>query len=210
MFKKYLRPFFLNKINFCLDINSKIDYSFFNLNKNSKFKGAEMELIALKIRLEKMKKVSEMDLSVLNEKISKIEKDFSERIKRVEEFAKKENVSISINGNYALSVRIKEELGVYLSPSYVKSFNDYTARIEKKYLLWYQLRDQFLNFYSLANSQILSNRIKTKYSFDKEDKNVKVIREFKNGYSEYEKTQEILEVVLLAKHIREIFEPTTK
>ena len=210
MFKKYLRPFFLNKINFCLDINSKIDYSFFNLNKNSKFKGAEMELIALKIRLEKMKKVSEMDLSVLNVKISKIEKDFSERIKRVEEFAKKENVSISINGNYALSVRIKEELGVYLSPSYVKSFNDYTARIEKKYLLWYQLRDQFLNFYSLANSQILSNRIKTKYSFDKEDKNVKVIREFKNGYSEYEKTQEILEVVLLAKHIREIFEPTTK
>lgn len=210
MFKKYLRPFFLNKINFCLDINSKIDYSFFNLNKNSKFKGAEMELIALKIRLEKMKKVSEMDLSVLNEKISKIEKDFSERIKRVEEFAKKENVSISINGNYALSVGIKEELGVYLSPSYVKSFNDYTARIEKKYLLWYQLRDQFLNFYSLANSQILSNRIKTKYSFDKEDKNVKVIREFKNGYSEYEKTQEILEVVLLAKHIREIFEPTTK
>lgn len=210
MFKKYLRPFFLNKINFCLDINSKIDYSFFNLNKNSKFKGAEMELIALKIRLEKMKEVSEMDLSVLNEKISKIEKDFSERIKRVEEFAKKENVSISINGNYALSVGIKEELGVYLSPSYVKSFNDYTARIEKKYLLWYQLRDQFLNFYSLANSQILSNRIKTKYSFDKEDKNVKVIREFKNGYSEYEKTQEILEVVLLAKHIREIFEPTTK
>lgn len=210
MFKKYLRPFFLNKINFCLDINSKIDYSFFNLNKNSKFKGAEMELIALKIRLEKMKEVSEMDLSVLNEKISKIEKDFSERIKRVEEFAKKENVSISINGNYALSVGIKEELGVYLSPSYVKSFNDYTARIEKKYLLWYQLRNQFLNFYSLANSQILSNRIKTKYSFDKEDKNVKVIREFKNGYSEYEKTQEILEVVLLAKHIREIFEPTTK
>lgn len=165
-----------------------------------------MKLAELKTKLEKLKNLSEMDLSELNKKIDEVEKKINEGIKRVKKVAEEENINIEIHGSYTVGSVLFSELGVYLKQTYVKEFNEYTAKINKRFLLWYQVRDSIFDFYKLINSEISNNKIKSTYSFDQENEQVKILKEYKNGKIDYEKNQDLLDIIFLAKKIKENFE----
>lgn len=160
-----------------------------------------MKTTDAKVALENGLRLMRQDLSDTNALINAVEVKAKEDVEEIEAMAKEKNVCVSVDVKYTTGSRLKDVLGVFLSPSYNYDLKKYTAQVSQKHLLWYAVRDSIYDFYSLKNATVKKNTIKAnKLRID----DLEIEKSYQNGNVGYRKTKELLDLVKLAKELNEV------
>lgn len=165
-----------------------------------------MKVEYIKTRLTELVKAMETPLDELNAKILQAEQRANKDIERIKSFSEQyPDINISIDEKSTIAEYVKNEVGIYKHPEYVKELEAYTARFHAKFLLWYAVRDNFYDIYFFANAVtkkdviVFNNSGKTYIPINKED--ITIIKECQNGSIYIKRTPELDECIELAKKL---------
>jgi len=149
-----------------------------------------------------MKTLSEMPLSMLNERIEKAETKAKNDIANIKAF---QDQFPRVNANYdeasTMANYIKDEIGLYIKPSFVREFNDYTSRFHSEFLVHYAIRDNVYGYFQLIGADIGKDSIcfkncagESRYKSPFGD-DVEVVKECKNGNLYLKNTENLVKLV---------------
>ncbi len=137
------------------------------------------KFLETKQKLEKVVKFSE-DMDSYKDAVFKIEAECYNKINKITEMAKAENVSIEVKIGYTISLAVSKFTGIYSRCNYSHTYERNTT-YKKGFLWWYELRDA-LHYYFFSTATVKNNTIK----FSVRDNPVNwsdddILQEYKNG-----------------------------
>jgi hypothetical protein len=149
-------------------------------------------------------------LDAINIFILAAEEQARKRIKTVKGYAEQYGVTVSIQEDSTIAKAVAEVTGFYCHPSYNSHFKSHTARFSEWHMLWYAVRDNIPDFYTLLNGELNGEKgtfkCKTLSFHRYAGGELNPIREFKNGYTIYEIDREFVEYLGMVYWLRDFFE----
>lgn len=161
-----------------------------------------MGIKSLLERAKELQKVANMNLDELNAKILAAETLAKNDIENVKAFQEQ---FPRVNANYdeasTIANYVKDFIGLYVKPNYVREFDAYTSRFHSEFLVHYAIRDNIYGYFTLISAEIGKDSIcfkncagESKYKSPFGD-DVEIIKECKNGNLYLKKTAELVELV---------------
>lgn len=164
-------------------------------------------------RLEAIKELVDLGIEGINKKVLIGEE---KAYKAIELISKTANefplVSLSIKEDSTVAYYVKEEIKLFILPTYQSEFKAYTSRFSAKHKLYYTVRDNIYGWFPLLNAKIEKDKIvmqiggeysyKSPWSKNEEVSHL-IIKEFKNGNVQLKKDESLLKLIELVQYINE-------